>query len=126
MGRIENQWWLYCRCHLEHSVGYTGTEMANLGQQTGGWGLVLIEFCPRDGCDWGIQRLLVLIGTLSKTLGDSYKWTIGLVRFSSPASTGHISAWVLECGEWLLELAEEVEVRHCWSLRRGYPMDVFG
>jgi hypothetical protein len=52
------------------------------------------------------------------SIGNSGRqlWTIGLVRFSSPASTGQISAWVLECGEWLLELAEEVEVLWmCWG-----------
>jgi hypothetical protein len=83
MGRIENQWWLYCRCHLDPAlaVGFWNS-IGNSGRQL---------------------------------------WTIDLVRFFSPASTGHISAWVLECGEWLLELAEEG-----WSLRRGYPMDVFG
>jgi hypothetical protein len=71
--------------------------MTNLGQWNGYWGLVLVEFCRLDSCDWGIRHLLVVIGTLSETLGVSYGLWSGPI-FSCPASNRiHL---LLGAGAW--------------------------
>ena len=75
--------------------------MTNLGQWNGYWGLVLVEFCRLDSCDWGIRHLLVVIGTLSETLGVSYGLWSGPIFLVLP-QTGYISYWVLGRGRWLL------------------------